>query len=228
VIQARTVSRFDAAAASRSIPDTDRVMDPIAQYKRKFDGEEINGLPLGGFEGEIRMVSDLRAAAAAVRSLGREKVLGFDTETRPSFKKGKTYDPSLVQLAGSRRVYIFQLSRLPRFPGGLAGLLADPGIVKAGVSVRDDVLGLKRLHDFTDAGFLDLGDLARKVDIPTHGLRNLAANLLGIRISKSARCTNWARTDLSSKQVRYAATDAWISRELYLAFARLGLAPQVG
>ncbi|MEW5771932.1 MAG: 3'-5' exonuclease [Thermodesulfobacteriota bacterium] len=200
-------------------------MDHIEQYKRKFDGDEINGLPLGGFTGEIRMVTDLRAAAAAVRSLRREKVLGFDTETRPSFRKGKSYDPSLVQLAGSRRVYIFQFSRLPRFPQGLADLLADPGIVKAGVSVRDDVLGLKRLHDFADAGFMDLGDLARKVDIPTHGLRNLAANLLGIRISKSARCTNWSRPDLSAKQVRYAATDAWISRELYLAFARLGLAP---
>ena len=86
---------------------------------------------------------------------------------------------------------------------------------------------LFRSYDFADAGFMDLGNLARSVDIPTHGLRNLAANLLGIRISKSARCTNWARPDLSSKQVRYAATDAWISRELYLAFARLGLAPRL-
>lgn len=222
---AASYSRCGACAASAFTLNPDRAMDHIEQYKRKFDGEEINLLPLGSFEGEIRMVTDLRAAAAAIRSLGREKVLGFDTETRPSFKKGKSYDPSLVQLAGSRRVYIFQLSRLPRFPQGLAGLLADPGIVKAGVSVRDDVLGLKRLHEFTDAGFTDLGDLARKVDIPTHGLRNLAANLLGIRISKSARCTNWARPDLSGKQVRYAATDAWVSRELYLAFSRLGLAP---
>jgi ribonuclease D len=223
--RAASVSRSAACAAGASTPNPGRAMDHLEQYQRKFDGEEINGLPLGGFEGEIRMVTDLRASAAAVRSLGREKVLGFDTETRPSFRKGKIYDPSLVQLAGSRRVYIFQLSRLPRFPQGLADLLAAPEIVKAGVSVRDDVLGLKRLHDFTDAGFMDLGDLARKVEIPTHGLRNLAANLLGLRISKSARCTNWARTDLSSKQVRYAATDAWISRELYLAFARLGLAP---
>jgi len=220
--------RPDPGAMTPLTPNHDREMDHLEQYKRKFDGEEINGLPLGSFDGEVRLVVDLRAAAAAVRSLRREKVLGFDTETRPSFRKGRSYDPSLVQLAGSRRVYIFQLSRLPRFPQGLADLLAARDIVKAGVSVRDDVLGLQRLYAFADAGFMDLGDLARQVDIPTHGLRNLAANLLGIRISKSARCTNWSRPELSTKQVRYAATDAWISRELYLAFSRLGLAPALG
>lgn len=200
-------------------------MDHLEQYRRKFEGEEINDLPLRGFTGEVRLATTPREAAAAIRALRREKVLGFDTETRPSFRKGKTYDPSLVQLAGSRRVYIFQLSRLPRFPRGLVGLLADPGIVKSGVSVRDDVLGLKRLYDFTEAGFVDLGDVARAAGIPTHGLRNLAANLLGFRISKGARCTNWALPGLSDKQIRYAATDAWISRELYLAFAVLGLTP---
>jgi ribonuclease D len=193
------------------------------EYTRAIGSEEINALPLRRFEGEIYLVRTEGQRKAAIKRLRAERVLGFDTETRPTFRKGQPqHPPALVQLAGSDCVYLFQISLLP-FSDGLLDLLADVALLKAGVSVRDDLKGLKSLAPFEEAGFLDLGEVARTLKMQTHGLRGLAANLLGFRISKGAQCTNWARTNLSAQQIAYAATDAWVSREIYLAMQRLGV-----
>lgn len=192
-------------------------------YTRAISGEEINALPLCRFEGDIHLVRSEGQRKAALKHLRREQVLGFDTETRPTFRKGQPqHPPALMQLAGSDCVFLFQLSVLP-FEDGLKDLLADLSVLKAGVSVRDDLKGLKALAPFEEAGFVDLGEVARGLKMQTHGLRGLAANLLGFRISKGAQCTNWARTNLSGQQVAYAATDAWVSRQIYLAMHRLGV-----
>jgi len=158
----------------------------------------------------------------ALAALTAETLLGFDTETRPAFRKGQSFTPALVQLAGATCVYLFQLNRVP-FDDALAGLLANPGIVKAGVAVRDDIKALQALTDFEPGGFLDLGDQARDLGLRTNGLRNLSANFLGFRISKGAQRSNWDTATLTPKQVNYAATDAWVSRELCLRLATLGL-----
>ncbi|MGE4293980.1 MAG: 3'-5' exonuclease domain-containing protein 2, partial [Desulfovibrio sp.] len=102
-------------------------------------------------------------------------------------------------------------------------LLASKDVVKSGVAVNDDIIGLKKLCKFKHEAFVDLGQISQQVKMQTHGLRNLSANLLGFRVSKGAQCSNWARDPLSPKQIEYAATDAWISRELYIAFQKLGL-----
>lgn len=180
--------------------------------------DEINALPIHAYAGDIRLIREEGDFARALDELWQEDVLGFDTETRPTFTKGKMCPPALVQLAGKERVYLIQLNRLP-FDERLAALLAAPHIVKAGVAIRDDMLALARLHPFTPGGAADLAVMAKAKGIKAQGLRSLAANLLGFRISKSAQCSNWEKDELSLQQIRYAATDAWVGRELYAMLA---------
>ncbi|MBG3876840.1 3'-5' exonuclease domain-containing protein 2 [Desulfovibrio oxamicus] len=192
------------------------------RYRRKISKDEINELPLERYAGEIRIVRSEEELADAVDRLRDEDVLGFDTETRPTFRKGKVNLPSLVQLACSDVVYLFQLNWLP-FGEALASVLSDADIVKTGVAVRDDIRDLQKLFAFNDAGVVDLGEVARDLGLETHGLRNLAANFLEVRISKGAQCSNWSNRELAPQQVLYAATDAWVSREIHLRMRRLGL-----
>jgi ribonuclease D len=193
------------------------------QHLRPFSKDDINAMPLRRYEGPVAVVRTEKQRAQAIKELEGEALLGFDTETRPVFKKGKRPGPpSLIQLASTSCVYVFQINLLP-LCNGLCDLLADPAVIKTGVAVRDDILGLQKMADFTPNGFIDLSDISAASNMQTHGLRNMAANLLGFRISKSAQCSNWAKEHLTAQQVNYAATDAWVSRELYLALAALGL-----
>lgn len=180
--------------------------------------DEINALPIQAYQGEVRLIRAEEDFAPALERLWQEDVLGFDTETRPTFTKGKTCSPALVQLAARDCVYLIQLKHLP-FDERLAGLLAAPHIVKAGVAIRDDMLALARLHPFTPGGATDLAALAKAKGIRAQGLRSLAADLLGFRISKSAQCSNWENDQLTPRQILYAATDAWVGRELYARLA---------
>lgn len=192
-------------------------------YLQVFSKDDINAMPLCRYEGPVSVVRTEKQRTKALREMEGETLLGFDTETRPVFKKGrKPGPPSLIQLATANCAYVFQIKLLPMC-NGLCDLLAEESIIKTGVAVRDDIIGLQRLADFTPAGFIDLSDISAKAKMHTHGLRNMAANLLGFRISKSAQCSNWAKEKLTPQQVNYAATDAWVSRELYLALSELGL-----
>ncbi len=194
-------------------------------YEWKMTGEEIGRLPLRRFEGPIHVVDCEEEMDEALRVLRRERILGFDTESRPSFRKGVAYPVSLLQLAGSRCVYLFNLG-LIGIPEKLQQLLENKRIVKTGVAIMPDFAKLRELKDFEPGGIVDLGDVARLVDLKNHGLRGLTAILLGFRISKKERCSNWARKELSTSQINYAATDAWISRELYLKMKKLGYLKQ--
>lgn len=187
----------------------------------RMSDEEINSLPSRSYEGEVKVVRDLSALREAVTSLRREEILGFDTETRPSFWKGRKYPPALLQLAGKDAVFIFQIKQTG-LPEELCALLSDPNIIKAGVALKQDVKELRHLTPFTPAGFFDLGEYAKKLGLKNHGLRGLAGVLLGFRIPKGGtRTSNWATESLSPAQIRYAATDAWVGRELYLKLSDL-------
>ena len=181
--------------------------------------DEINKLPLFKYDGPIHVVKTDSEAHAAVSELRRERVLGFDIETRPTFRKGESYPPALLQLAGSSAVYVFQLLQLQDV-SWFTDLFSDPGIIKAGVSLDHDIRKLKARQDFKEAGFVELSVLSDAAGIRNNGLRGLAAILLGLRISKGAQRSNWSRTDLTREQVLYAATDAFISREIYLHLAK--------
>lgn len=166
------------------------------------------------WEGEIRILETVETMEAAVAELLEESHLGFDTETRPTFKKGDYYPPALIQLATESCVYLFRISKTDTI-SPLLPLLESPDILKTGVAIRDDVKELRAMEDFTPAGFVEIADITVKIGYENRGLRALAGLLLGGRISKAAQVSNWARPELDKKQVRYAATDAWISREIY-------------
>jgi ribonuclease D len=176
--------------------------------------EQINAYPIRKYQGRIHLIHRSEQIERAVRQLEKEKVLGFDTETRPTFRVGQSYLPAVLQLVGEQAAYIFQL-RHCRLPKALCRLLANPKIIKAGVALDRDVQALNRLAAFTPAGFVDVGELARQAGCMNHGLRGLATLLLGFRVSKKSQTSNWARGTLTRAQIEYAATDAWVGRELY-------------
>ncbi len=184
-------------------------------FERRMTREEINALPIRVFDGPVHIVRSHDSLKTAIQKLHSESVLGFDTESRPAFTKGCSYAPTLLQLAGQEAVYLFQLGQLG-FPQLLRNLLAKADIIKAGVAPHYDITKLRGLEEFSPAGFIDLGALAKRVGIKNYGLRGLAAVLLGFRISKKAQVSNWARKTLSPLQVQYAATDAWVGRQIYL------------
>ena len=194
---------------------------PIPEhYLHKPSKEEINDLPIRRYEGPVEVIRTQEELDKAMERLRGQAVLGFDTESRPSFRKGKYYPPSLVQLATADRVYIIQLTWLP-LNDTLASLLGAPDVLKVGAAIHDDIKELQKLHDFIPDGIADLGDMAKDLGLETRGLRSLAANILGVRISKAARCSNWAGKKLQNQQIVYAATDAWIGRELYFKLKEL-------
>jgi len=189
-------------------------------FDRRMSKDEINACPIGRWKGPVRVVRTEAEQKEALKILAGQTLLGFDTETRPAYVKGESYPPSLLQLAGENEVFLFQLNHLG-LAGPLRKILADPAIIKAGVSLDYDIRELKKMANFKAAGFVDLGDVAKKAGIKNHGLRGLTAVLLGFRITKGAQTSNWARKELTRQQIHYAATDAWVGRELYLALELL-------
>lgn len=184
-------------------------------FDRRMTRDEINECPIRKYEGPVQVIRSKKDLAGAVSQLARERILGFDTETRPAYKKGESYPPALLQLAGEKAVFIFQLRHI-RLPRPLLKILADPDITKAGVALDYDIKELQKMARFKPAGFVELSALAGQAGIKNQGLRGLAAVLLGIRITKGAKTSNWARDNLTPAQRIYAATDAWVGRELYL------------
>lgn len=192
------------------------------EYLRMVTREEVNALPVGRYEGDVVMVETHGDFDRAWEDLAAEPYVGWDTETRPAFRVGESYPPSLVQAATARAVYLFPLARMD-FSKVVGGLFAEPTIVKAGISVADDLKKLKEVFPFEESSVLDLGFVARQHGMKQTGLRNLAGVFLGFRVTKGAKTTNWAAPRLSAQQISYAATDAWACRELYLKFRALGM-----
>ena len=189
---------------------------------RSIAREDLANLPIRRYEGPVSQVATLQDLEQARADFRQERVVGLDTETRPSFRKGESHLPCLVQAATARAVYLFQLRRLEVFPA-LVELLASPATVKTGVGLAHDLRQLKLVFPFTVENALDLGVIARRRGIGQTGVRNLAGILLGFRIPKGNRTSNWERLNLSPAQITYAATDAWACRELYLRFESLGM-----
>jgi ribonuclease D len=184
--------------------------------------EDLAALPVRRYEGEICMVALPHELERALADLRAEEVVGWDTETRPSFRKGEAHLPCLFQAATATAVFLFRLQREDVF-SGLSGLLCDARIVKAGIGVADDLRALKQVFAFEEKNVIDLGKIAHGRGLQQTGLRNLAGIFLGFRVPKGIKTSNWAAKQLSKAQIAYAATDAWACRELYLRFRALDL-----
>ena len=189
---------------------------------RKISREEMFRLPIRRYEGPVHLVATAPDLRHAMQDICQETVVGFDTETRPAFRPGENYRPSLVQFATAGAVYLFQVER-QSYSAAMREILSSAKVVKAGVSVADDLRSLKKLFEFEEKAVLDLGNVARRIGLSQTGVRNLAGIFLGVRIPKGAKTTNWAASRLTRQQITYAATDAWVCRELYLRFNQLHL-----
>jgi len=188
----------------------------------KLSKNEINALPLIQYEGDVEILTSKDNIQAAINDLKNYEVIGFDTETKPTFVKGPLNPPSIMQLACDDKVYIFQFDNDEIFKQ-LSSILSSKNITKCGVSVDRDLVELMYLSPFDPISFIDLGNIARENEIPHHGLRGLVAMFLKHRISKGSQTSDWSRISLSDSQISYAATDAWVSLELFKIFDKNGL-----
>jgi len=184
-------------------------------FKKTITNEELELLPLTSFEGKIIVVESLLTFNGAMQMLEQETVLGFDTETKPSFKKGKNNKVALLQLSTEDYAVLFRINKIG-FPEPLARLMANPNIIKVGAAIRDDIKGLQGITLFKPQGFVELQDLAKKLEIEQIGLKNLAAIVLNIKISKRQQLSNWENEELGLSQLKYAATDAWVGYKVFM------------
>ncbi len=184
------------------------------QFAKSISREEMNELPLKAFEGEIHVVEKEDDIRAAVAFLSRFDKIGFDTETKPSFKKGRINKVSLLQLSNSDTAFLFRLNG-NGLHADITNLLENKSIIKIGVAIKDDIIALQKLRKFEAATFVDLQTFVKKLGFQNFSLQKLAALVLGFRISKAKRLSNWESQQLSKAQLKYAATDAWVSLEIY-------------
>ena len=189
-------------------------MTTVNNFIDKISNEQTALLPAVEFRGEIRIVEHERDIAAACKTLAEQPVIGFDTETRPSFRPGVTFRVSLLQLSTPTVCYLFRLNKIP-LAKPILQLLEDRRVLKIGADVAGDLRSLRQIRHFRDGGFVDLQGIAPEWGIGEKSLRKLSAIVLGQRVSKAQRLSNWEAAQLTEKQMRYAATDAWICPEIY-------------
>lgn len=186
----------------------------------KFDKRGITALPQLKFPGRIIVILSEGETEKAVNYLLSSDILGVDTETRPSFKRGEMFKVSLLQVSNRDTCFLFRLNYTGITPA-LKRLLEDKTVLKVGLSWHDDILMLKKRCDFVPGLFLDLQDIVGSVGIEDRSLQKLYANVFGQKISKRQRLTNWEVDVLTDKQKMYAATDAWSCINLYEEIMRL-------
>ena len=185
-------------------------------YAKNITSAELDGMEFVSFPGSIHVIEEKDGEFdAAIKYLSSQKVLGFDTETKPCFvPKVPRNKMAILQLAGEERAYIFRLQQIG-VPDKLAQLLADKKILKIGAAVHDDIKGLRSYNDFEPDGFVDLQRLAGEYGIEEKSVRKMAAIIIGKRVSKSQQLSNWERAQLSEAQLKYAAIDAWVCLQMY-------------
>ena len=186
----------------------------------KFDKARIQQLPRALFEGRIEVVLSESEAAKAVDYLLKQPIIGIDTETRPSFRKGVKYYVSLLQVSSRDICFLFRIKHTGMCES-IIRLLEDTTIPKIGLSLHDDIRQLHEVAKFQPGYFIELQDKVKDFGVEDLSLQKLFANFFGERISKGQRLTNWEADILSESQKRYAATDAWACILLYEEMERL-------
>lgn len=186
----------------------------MVELWNKIDKSELAGKPRVVFEGVIDEINTLERAEAAVRDISAHRLIGFDTETRPSFTRGVQHKVALLQLATDDHAWLFRLNQIG-MPDCVAGLLENPDILKIGVSVKDDKAQLGGRRDLKPAGFVELQDMCAEIGIEEKGLQKMYGILFGQRISKNQQLSNWEIASLTEGQRQYASVDAWACLRIY-------------
>jgi len=186
----------------------------------KVDKAMLSQLKRVKFYGKIYVVTSPDEAEHVVDYLLSQPILGFDTETRPAFEKGKRYRCSLLQVSTHTDCFLFRLNKIGLCPAVLR-LLGDKEVTKVGLAWKNDTLSLKELGSFEPGRFIDLQDMVRELGIEDQSLVKIYANLFGERISKAERLSNWERNELTERQKEYAAIDAWACVRIYKEVTRL-------
>ena len=197
-------------------------------YIETITPAELEKLEYASFPGKIQVIdsvgADFNRAIAYLRS---QKIIGFDTETRPCFTQNQPrYGVALLQLSGPEKAFLFRVNKIGMHRR-LCNLLANPKILKIGAAVHDDIRGLQKLRDFKAAGFVDLQKIVWEWGIRDKAVKKMSAIILGYRISKTQQLSNWEADVLSEQQCKYAATDAWVCREMYLKLMKSEKSPLV-
>jgi len=176
--------------------------------------EELQRLPVQAFEGQVVVIDQADQVAEAVAYLSRQKVVGVDTESRPSFQRGTHYPTALVQIADRKRCYLFRLTHIG-MPQELADFFANEAVCKVGLAFKDDINGLRRRRNFIPANCVDIQHIVTQYGILDLGLQKIFAICFGRKISKAQQLTNWENSHLTQEQARYASTDAWATLLIY-------------
>ena len=183
-------------------------------FIESISNEEVAALQAVQFDGEIVVVDTPQALEEACAHLSKQTILGFDTETRPSFTAGVTNKVALLQLFGGGKCFLIRLNRV-HMSKHLTDILHRADILKIGAAVKNDILGLAKLRHFTAGGFVDLQDIVENYGIKDKSLRKISGIVLGKKVSKAQRLSNWEAKTLTPQQQVYAATDAWVCVEIY-------------
>lgn len=189
-------------------------MNNNIDFKDQITREEMALLPHNKFLGKIFYIDTHKAFNEFIPELLNCTILGFDTETKPAFKKGVFNEVSLLQLSTSEKAFLLRLNRIG-LPREIIDIFSDPSIIKAGVAIHDDIAGLQGIEKFEPDGFIDLQDYVKDYGILDNGLKKLSANILGFQISKRQQTSNWEQDQLTTAQIEYAATDAWVCHQIY-------------
>lgn len=185
-------------------------------FKISIAAEEIEPMPLCAFPGEIHTIDrEGQELNRAIAYLKEQKMIGFDTESRPVFSPGqRNHGVALLQLSGPDHAFLFRTQKIG-MPKGLCKIMASRDILKIGAAVRDDVRGLQRFSRFDPHGYVDLQCIAWEWGIKDKSVKKLAANILGLKVSKAQQLSNWEAETLTQAQKMYSATDAWVCLEMY-------------
>ena len=190
-------------------------------YKESVSPEDLQKLEYASFPGKITVIDGVGAEFnRAIAYLRSQKIIGFDTETRPTFSPSQPrYGVALLQLSGPEKAYLFRVNTIGMHRR-LCNLLANPKVIKVGAAIHDDIRGLQKKRHFVPDGFVDLQKIVWEWGIRDKSVKKMAAIILGIRISKTQQLSNWEADVLSEAQCKYAATDAWMCREMYIHLMR--------
>ena len=190
-------------------------------YISSISSDELQKLEYASFPGTVKVIDSVGAEFnRAVNYLRAQKILGFDTETRPCFSPDQPrYGVALLQLSGPEKAFLFRIKNMGMHRR-LCNLLSNEKIIKVGAAVRDDIRGLQKYQDFTPRSFVDLQSMVGDYGIKDRSVKKMTAIILGFRISKTQQLSNWEAGELTESQIKYAATDAWVCREMYIRLVK--------